>query len=78
MIWHQMETIYGIELLNIERIYSMAMMDKSENVPKQIQPVFDAVVVLTDAFCKEHLNEEYRLLARRNYCHVSQTSHSFS
>ena len=30
----------------------MAMMDKSEKVPKQIKPVFDAVVVLTDAFCK--------------------------
>lgn len=43
----------------------MAMMDKSEKVPKQIQPVFDAVVVLTDAFCKEYLNEEYRHLARR-------------
>lgn len=43
----------------------MAMMDKSEKVPKQMQPVFDTVVVLTDAFCKEYLNEEYRHLARR-------------
>ena len=43
----------------------MAMMGKSEKVPKQMQPVYDAVVVLTDAFCKEYLNEEYRHLARR-------------
>ena len=43
----------------------MAMMDKSEKVPKQMQRVFDAVVALTDTFCKDHLNEEYRHLARR-------------
>ena len=36
-----------------------------ESVPKQMQPIFDAVVALTDAFCKEHLTEEYVELCRK-------------
>lgn len=39
------------------------MKDK-EAVPRQMQPVFDAVVRLTDQVCTEHLNEEYAQLAR--------------
>lgn len=37
----------------------------SERVPKAMQPVYDAVVQLTDAFCKAHLNDEYADLCRR-------------
>ncbi len=37
----------------------------SEGVPKAMQPVYDAVIQLTDAFCKEHLNDEYADLCRR-------------
>ena len=33
-------------------------------VPKHMQAVYDAVVALTDAFCRDHLTEEYRDLAR--------------
>jgi hypothetical protein len=33
-------------------------------VPKHMQATYDAVVALTDAFCRDHLTEEYRDLAR--------------
>ena len=38
---------------------------KSEKVPKEMQPVFEAVVELTDSFCKKYLNEEYAWLSRQ-------------
>src|SRR5271165_6474775 len=34
-------------------------------VPKPMLPAYEAVVALTDAFCVDHLNAEYRDLARR-------------
>ena len=37
---------------------------RSTSVPKPMQPTYDAVVALTDVFCREHLNNEYRDLAR--------------
>ena len=37
---------------------------RSTSVPKAMQAKYDAVVALTDAFCRDHLNEEYRDLAR--------------
>ncbi|OGG56113.1 MAG: hypothetical protein A3F84_28660 [Candidatus Handelsmanbacteria bacterium RIFCSPLOWO2_12_FULL_64_10] len=37
----------------------------SERVPQAMLPVYDAVIQLTDAFCKEHLNDEYADLCRR-------------
>lgn len=43
----------------------MARESKSEKVPKSIKPTFDAIVALTNSFCKEHLNEEYAQLARQ-------------
>ena len=33
-------------------------------VAKHMQAIYDAVVALTDAFCRDHLTEEYRDLAR--------------
>jgi hypothetical protein len=33
-------------------------------VPKDMQAIYDAVVALTDAFCRDHLTGEYRDLAR--------------
>jgi hypothetical protein len=38
---------------------------RSISVPKVMQPNYDAVVNQTDAFCRDHLDEEYRDLARR-------------
>lgn len=37
---------------------------RSTSVPKAMQAKYDAVVALTDAFCRDHLNDEYRDLAR--------------
>jgi Domain of unknown function (DUF6398) len=34
-------------------------------VPEAARPVYDAIVALTDAFCREHLNEEYEALCRK-------------
>ena len=40
-------------------------MPKRLPVPKAMLATFEAVTGLTDAFCREHLDEDYRLLARR-------------
>ncbi len=37
---------------------------RSTSVPKGMQAAFDAVVALTDPFCHDRLNDEYRDLAR--------------
>jgi hypothetical protein len=42
----------------------MAKVTKSERVPKPMQATYDAISAFTDAFCREHLNEEYAQLAR--------------
>jgi hypothetical protein len=34
-------------------------------VPASARPAYDAVVALTDALCREHLNEEYRAWCQR-------------
>lgn len=36
-----------------------------ESVPKKMQPRYDEIVALTDAFCRERLNEEYAAMCRR-------------
>lgn len=40
-------------------------MSSSEKVPKAMEEKFAAIAALTDAFCAQHLNEEYRLVIRR-------------
>ena len=35
------------------------------SMPKAVKPAFEAVVVLTDAICKRHLNEEWAVLSRK-------------
>ena len=37
----------------------MASLSKSERVPKPMQATFHAIVALTDALCRAHLDEEY-------------------
>jgi hypothetical protein len=34
-------------------------------VPEAARPAHDAIIALTDTFCREHLNEEYRGLCRQ-------------
>jgi hypothetical protein len=43
----------------------MATVSQSERVPKPMQATFNAIVALTDAFCREHLDEDYAQLARQ-------------
>ena len=43
----------------------MAKITGSKSVPKVMRPTYDAVVTLTDMFCREHLDESYRELAQR-------------
>src|SRR5215470_18064164 len=43
----------------------MAKTSKSEHVPKPMQATFAAIVALTDAFCRAHLDEEYAQLSRQ-------------
>ena len=43
----------------------MARSTKSEQVPKRMQERFEAIVAITDAVCREHLNEEFAQLARQ-------------
>ncbi len=42
----------------------MTTFSRPKTVPKSMQPTYDAIVGLTDAFCDRHLNAEYRDLAR--------------
>jgi Domain of unknown function (DUF6398) len=34
-------------------------------IGEDVRPVFDVIAGLVDAFCREHLNEEYAVLCRR-------------
>jgi hypothetical protein len=43
----------------------MTKMTASTSVPKSMQAAYEAITALTDAFCRDHLNEDYRELARR-------------
>ena len=43
----------------------MAPITKSERVPQPMQATFNAIVALTEAFCRAHLDEEYAQLARQ-------------
>jgi hypothetical protein len=36
--------------------------NRAESVPKQMQPIYDQIVAITDAFCHQHLNDEYALM----------------
>ena len=38
---------------------------KSTVVPKSLLATYEAITSLTDAFCREHLNDDYRVLAQR-------------
>ena len=43
----------------------MATVSQSERVLKPMQETFNAIVALTDAFCRAHLDEDYAQLARQ-------------
>ena len=35
------------------------------SIPAAMRPTYDAIVAMTDAFCREHLNDEYEALCRK-------------
>ena len=35
------------------------------SIPAPVRPAYDAIVRLTDSFCREHLNDEYQALSRK-------------
>lgn len=41
-------------------------------VPKNMQPRYEEIVGLTDAFCKKHLNDEYATLCRKMTAKISR------
>ena len=43
--------------------------DGEPSIPAAAKPAYDDIGALTDAFCREHLNEEYRALCRRLATH---------
>jgi len=38
---------------------------KEPSIPAAVRPSYDAIVALTDSFCREHLNDEYQALCRK-------------
>ena len=42
----------------------MAIKQRSEKVPKNMESAYNMIIPLTDSFCKEYLNDEYAQLAR--------------
>lgn len=39
--------------------------DEEPTIPATSRPVYDLIVALTDAFCREHLDADYRVLCRK-------------
>ncbi|WP_165232592.1 DUF6398 domain-containing protein [Aquisphaera insulae] len=39
--------------------------NEEDKIPATARPAYDAVVALTDAFCREHLTKEYEALCRK-------------
>src|SRR5215203_4790135 len=44
----------------------------TQSVPRSMQATYAAITTLTDAFCREHLNEDYRALAQSLTLHPGQ------
>jgi hypothetical protein len=42
----------------------MVKLNRSKSVPKNMQTTYEVMAGLTDAFCNQHLNAEYRELAQ--------------
>ena len=39
--------------------------DVESKIPAKVRPTYDAIVGLTDSFCREHVNDEYAGLCRQ-------------
>jgi hypothetical protein len=52
-------------ITDLSPIVPMPKFSGTTSVPKSMQATYEAITTLTDAFCREHLNEDYRVLAQR-------------
>src|SRR3712207_7812823 len=52
-------------MVSLEPRSPMPKSTGSLSVPKSMQATYEAITTLTDAFCREYLNEDYRVLAQR-------------
>ncbi len=43
----------------------MAKINRTKSVPQNMRATYDIIVALTDHFCRDHLDDEYRELAQR-------------
>ncbi len=43
----------------------MAKITHSKPVPQNIQATYESILALTDSFCRDHLDDDYRMLAQR-------------
>ena len=52
-------------VVNFQRWSDMAKIIHTKSVPQNMQTAYDSIVALTDAFCRDHLDDDYRELAER-------------
>ncbi len=43
----------------------MAKVTSSNPAPQKMRATYESILALTDAFCRDHLDDDYRNLARR-------------
>ena len=43
----------------------MPKLSRSQSVPKKMQATYEGILALTEPFCRNHLNDEYRELVQR-------------
>jgi len=43
----------------------MAKITPSKSIPRKMRATYESIIALTDAFCRDHLDDDYRKLAQR-------------
>jgi len=46
-------------------VINMAKVGRTISMPRQMRATYESIVALTEPFCRDHLNDEYRELAQR-------------
>jgi hypothetical protein len=50
----------------------MAKITRSKSVPQKMVAVYESILALTDGFCRDHLDDDYRNLAQRMVATLSR------
>ena len=58
------------------RVSTLNKSRKSRPVPAKMQPNYDAITALTDAFCREHLDKHYLVIAQHMTAALCRTNPS--